>query len=179
MWRPRRYLHQPPPRVLQEWLLDTGSLTQRLLQSCQGKFRVDVVSLKWQRPMRNEARRLGLRLHQRALIREVRLLCNEQPWVFARTVIPFRTLKGALRYLVRLGTRPLGAVLFADPHMQREELELACINRNMSLFESAMPNGTANTSCIWGRRSVFYLENKPLLVSEIFLPGLPSHPLQR
>jgi chorismate-pyruvate lyase len=27
---------------------------------------------------------------------------------------------------------------------------------------------------IWGRRSVFYLAHKPLLVNEIFLPGIEN-----
>ncbi len=122
--------------------------------------------------MRNEARRLGLRVHQRALIRQVHLVCNDQPWVFARTVIPFTTLRGPLRHLVRLGTRPLGAVLFADPHMRRDELEMACIGTDLSLFQRAITS--PGEACVWGRRSVFYLRNRPLLVSEIFLPGIPK-----
>ena len=31
------------------------------------------------------------------------------------------------------------------------------------------------THTLWGRRSIFVLENKPLMVSEVFLPGAFSY----
>jgi chorismate--pyruvate lyase len=44
--------------------------------------------------MADEARALGLRLGAWAWIREVQLLGDGQPWVFARTLIPADTLRG-------------------------------------------------------------------------------------
>lgn len=161
---------------LLDWLLDPTSLTSRLQQSCIGQFRVEPVRQLWQRPMLNEAQALGARPHERCFVREVRLLCNDQPWVFARTVIPVRTLTGPRRRLSRLGNKPLGAVLFADPSMRRSGIEIAELLPGQPLFARATADSAKQPASIWGRRSAFFLNNKPLLVSEIFLPPICPHP---
>ena len=74
--------------------------------------------------MSNEARVLGMSMSGRALVREVQLLCNGVPWVYARTVIPRRTLSGRQSRLAHIKSRSLGAMLFADPSMRRGELQL-------------------------------------------------------
>ena len=128
--------------------------------------------------MLNEARQLKMRHGNYALIRQVHLLCNNQPWVFARTVIPARTLRGKQLRLARLGKKPLGAVLFADKSMQRTEMEIACILPGQPLYDLATGHQPPKQpQPIWGRRSVFFLHQRPLLVSEIFLPeiGDPVH----
>jgi chorismate--pyruvate lyase len=109
--------------------------------------------------------------HRRyALLREVHLLCDEQPWVFAHSVIPVQTLTGRHRRLAHLGERPLGAVLFSDKTLRRERVEITCILPGQRLFNEA----TAVLDCapedIWGRRSLFFVDDHPLLVSEFFLP---------
>lgn len=173
VWQPRRrLLGRNVPELAAQWLFDSSSLTRRVCEACAGRFRVDVLSQHWGRPMFNEARRLGLADRSIALIRQVHLLCDEQPWVFARTVIPRRTLSGPRRYLTQLGSRPLGAVLFADPSMRRDEVEVACIRPGQYAFDLATHKLDRQPRCIWGRRSVFFLERESLLVSEIFLPAL-------
>lgn len=154
------------------WLFDKGSLTARLVARCGGRFHVRVVSQTWQRPLRNEAQRLGIKPHRLALIRQVYLYCDDIPWVFARTVIPHKTLTGKQKFLAHLGSRPLGAVLFADPHMRRDEIEVTCLRTGERMYRDAVAMLPQPPDCVWGRRSVFYLNNKPLLVNEIFLPGV-------
>ena len=154
------------------WLLDQGSLTARLVARCEGRFHVRVMSQSWQRPLRNEAQRLGIKPHRLALIREVILYCDSTPWVFARTVIPHKTLTGKQKFLAHLGSRPLGAVLFADPHMRRDEIEVTCLHAGERMYQDAVAVLAQAPECVWGRRSVFYLNNKPLLVNEIFLPDI-------
>ena len=154
-----------------DWLLDASSLTRRLQQICEGRFQVRVLQQNWGRPFASERRTLGVKQGERVLIREVRLMCNDRPWVFARTIIPVRSLRGALRRLVYLGNKPLGAALFADPHMHRGKVEIARIGPDEQLFVLAN-DGMPYPEAIWGRRSVFWLHGKSLLVSEIFLPAL-------
>ena len=100
------------------------------------------------------------------------------PWVYARSVIPLQTLTGRLRKLRHLDSRPLGALLFSDPTMRREPLEWACIpaDTNQSLTSKLPPFDQP----IWGRRSVFTLSAKPLLVCEMFLPDFKpnEHPIR-
>lgn len=151
------------------WLLDPSSLTRRLQKACAGQFKVHVLNQNWGRPYREEARVLGLRGGAYANVREVYLLCHGQPCVFARTVIPARTLNGRYRRLTRLGSKSLGAVLFADKFTRRSDLEIACILPGQCLFERAVHGLRSRPPLIWGRRSLFHLAGKPLLLSEIFL----------
>ena len=175
-WYPQRqYLRRTIPADLAGWLLDTASLTQRLLQLCAGQFSVRVLSQSWGRPHCDEARVLGMRPEGRALIRQVQLLCGSRPWVYARTVIPATSMSGRLQRLAHLGSRPLGAMLFADPGMRRGRVELARITPGQALYAAALRRpGRRPPAAIWGRRSVFRITHKPLLVSEIFLPGFPA-----
>ena len=154
------------------WLVDDSSLTRRLQCACPGQFRVEVLSQRMERPMLSEARALQRPPREIALVRQVRLLCNETPWVFARTVIPLPSLRGGLHRLALLGSKPLGAVLFADPRMQRQPLEIARITPRHRLYRMAGPTTNGDKASLWGRRSVFRLRGNPLLVSEFFLPSL-------
>jgi chorismate--pyruvate lyase len=174
---PRWQAHSPIARhgasdELLDWLLDPTSLTRRLQQTCGGEFRVEPTGQFWQRPMLNEAQALGVLPHERCFVREVRLLCDDQPWVYARTVIPVRTLTGPRRRLSRLGKKPLGALLFADPSMYRSGIEIAKLAPGQPLFARATAGLSQVPASIWGRRSAFFLNHRPLLVSEIFLPAI-------
>ena len=169
---PTPFAQHGAPYNLLDWLLDPTSLTRRLQETCNGKFKVVPLSQKWQRPMLNESQALGVLPHEVSFVREVLLFCDDRPWVFARTVIPVRTLSGPRRRLARLGKKPLGALLFADPTMRRSGIEIAAIKPGQPLFQRATSQLTNKPDAIWGRRSAFYLNNKPLLVSEIFLPEI-------
>jgi len=168
----RRAIPEPDLR----WLLDPASLTRRILSVCRGRFRVDVLNQGFRRPHLNELQVLGMRAPDWGFVREVQLLCDEVPWVFARTVIPRHTLTGPHRRLTRLRSRPLGAVLFADPTMRRGPVEIARLTPGDKLYPVAMNRLGPTAPEIWGRRSVFTLSGKPLLVSEIFLPAIPPCP---
>ena len=170
----RQLPHQQPGPVLRDWLLDVGSLTRRVQRACAGRFRVRVEFQGLGRPRLDECLALHLRQPRRALIREVHLLCDDRPWVFARTVIPISTLRGRERRLAHLGERPLGAVLFADPHMTRGPVEVACVRPGQALYTAAVQGLRQRPAEIWGRRSVFRLGGKPLLVSEFFLTSPPA-----
>jgi chorismate--pyruvate lyase len=177
MWRPASRISRAAiPEHYRSWLLDTSSLTQRVMAACRGRFRVQVLSQAWHRPLVDERHRLDLHNDTRALVRQVRLLCDDQPWVYARTVIPRSTLRGGERRLAHLGARPLGAALFADPTMEREPMEIVQLITGQTLFDVATLGLAAPAKEIWGRRSVFRLSGKPLLVSEIFLAGIPASP---
>lgn len=171
-WLPaRHYLPSAAPAPIWDWLLDATSLTRRLQRICADCFHVRVLGQYWGYPLRSEGSVLAMRPGRRALLREVLLLCGDTPWVYARTVIPALTLRGPQRRLAHLGSKPLGAALFADPHMRRGEVEVARLVRGQQL-----PSGDSisliATETLWGRRSLFWVGGKPLLVSEFFLPAL-------
>lgn len=172
-WSPaRQCLRSTAPRHVWDWLLDGSSLTRRLQRICGGGFHVGVLYQGWGRPQASERCALGIKGGERAVIREVRLMCGERPWVFARSVIPVRSLRGAHRRLAYLGSKPLGAALFADPHLRRGEVEVAQIGPGEEFFARAVGPLSYNTDPVWGRRSVFWSHNGSLLVSEFFLPEM-------
>lgn len=172
VWRPRRLLRRGMvPATDWRCLTDPASLTQRVVAACGGQFRVHVIDQHWMRPLRNEALALGVPITQYALVRQVFLMCDDEPWVYARTVIPASTLTGRLRQLSKLRSRSLGAFLFADPAMSREELHIVHLTSRDKLFRRATARLRKKPDAVWGRRSVFRLSGKPLLVSEIFLPA--------
>jgi chorismate lyase len=154
------------------WLLDHSSLTRRLRLRCADGFHVKLLSLRLERPMLSESRALDRPPQEIALVRQVHLLCGDTPWVFARTVIPLPSLKGGLRRLTQLGNHSLGAVLFADPHMQRSPMEVARIAPQQRLYRRSRGVAIPDGNPVWGRRSVFCLHGNSLLVSEFFLPDL-------
>jgi chorismate--pyruvate lyase len=125
-------------------------------------------------PRLDEVRVLGMQHGEMAIVRQVLLLCGGNPWVYARTVIPVTSLRGKLQRLAGLGTRPLGGVLFADPGMRRGIVELAEILPGQAVYAAATGHMRQRPAAIWGRRSVFWISGKPLLVSEILLPDFPA-----
>ena len=162
------------PAGVAAWVRDRGSLTRAVRETCTGGFEVAVQSQGWGRPLPGEGAWLGLPPARVSLIREVKLLCAGEPWVFARTLIPVTSLRGAARRLSRLGNRPLGAVLFAGQHPRRQGVQVARITPQHALFHAACSHLDSPPAEIWGRRTLFLYAGKPLLVNEIFLPAIPA-----
>ena len=157
------------PADIENLLFDRSSLTARLIKKCPGRFRVEVLSVQRTTPTPDEIAALGLRSRSQAIIRQVLLYCDGTPWVYARTIIPLTSLRGSLRSLTRLGNKPLGAVLFADKTMRRSAMEITALKPDHMCYAWTRHGGN---QIIWGRRSVFWLQKKSLLVSEFFLPGV-------
>lgn len=155
---------------LKSWLDVPSSLTARLKHSCGPAFNVEVLAEGWERPTQEEQRRLELPRGRLAWVRTVMLRCGDEPWVFARTVMPLSSLRGAQRRLKHLGNRPLGSVLFARPDIRRGPLELREVAPDDALLRQwRVPTEGRR---LWARRSILAVANRPLLVMEVFLPGL-------
>jgi len=173
--RPWCGTHSVPPRTvptaLRAWLFDPSSLSRRLTRACPGGFRVLPLAQGWERPLPAERKVLALAPRERALVREVLLLCHDTPWVFARSVIPRRLLRGPGRRLAHLGTRPLGDLLFAMPGTRRDRVSVApAAGDPRTLARCARALGHRPEGA-WKRASVFRVRGRALLVSEIFLEG--------
>ena len=162
-------------RSLYGWLSDNGSLTQRLIEHCDGKFEVRLRAQRWKPPLLSESRLLDMKVGEYAMVREVELLCNGTPHVFARTLIPKSSLTGRASHLQGLGSKPLGALLFSDPTTRRSAIEYARLLASHRLYQWAMSSMPAIESELWGRRTLFCYAGKPLLVNEIFLPAICEH----
>ena len=130
------------------------------------------VEQRWGQPQTDEATLLGLRQHQSALLREVCLRCDGLPAVFAHSVLPRESLRAEWHDLGRLGARPLGAALFANASVVRTPLTYRKLLPGHTLYQRAVLVLQSRPPFLWARRSVFMLHGAPILVTEVFLPGV-------
>jgi chorismate lyase len=172
-WRPvGRYTSAALAADLRVWLTDNGSLTGQLVACGRGEFRVQRLYQGWDVPLPSERRLLALPPRQVALVREVALLLENDAVVFARSVFPIASLVGSLAHLRRLQNKSLGAILFKHPGMHRHPFELALMAGNCDY----LPASLHQSGPAWGRRSRFEIEEKKLMVSEVFLQAFtPWH----
>lgn len=164
-----------PPSALSPWLDETGSLTKRL-RSVYGKnLAVKLLFHHWKPAFTEECRQLKVPHHRYQLIREVLLHIDDSPLVLARTVLPELTISIAHRNLSHLGTRPLGEVIFAYPDLELRQRYFS--KAAPSCWSPAIQHEFQIEPAIWGRRTLYAIHNKPLLVSEFFLPAMFQDPI--
>ncbi len=165
------------PLALQEWLSDTGSLTRKLENELQypadHHLELQILADCKQNLVASE-KKFFRRPINRSRIREI-LLCDQgEPIVMARSVLPITSSIGSNHSILKLGHKPLCAVLFAKdlkgrfrPIRQIVRLDhhhpewKVCRSRYANLPKRA-----------WARRTLYQLNGHPLLVMEIFLPAL-------
>jgi len=148
-WRTFKAKDDVPALVL-PWLLDNSSLTAKL-KAKYTNFRVEVISQTENTPYDCELKLLGSAISDVIIVREVELMGEGLPVVFARSVIPQTS---DTKSLLAIGSRPLGEILFDDPAIYRDQLEVG------------------QHQGAWARRSTFIVGTTKLLVSEIFLERL-------
>lgn len=148
---------------LKNWLLDTGSLTERVQSLCrhfelvvlgQGQQDLHAAEQDWLGPNQGNVD-----------VREVLLCADGVPWVFARSVIPHALVDGEL---ADLGREPLGKRLFNDSRFTRTPFELCTLPA--PAIDPMLPR-----TALWGRRSRFERAGWRMIVAEVFLPAAPAY----
>ena len=157
--------------VMRPWLIDNGSLTARL-KVRYADFAVRPVLLRNAKAYTDEQTLLGLKANQHALIREVLLMDNNQPVVFAHSVLPRASLRGAWHKFGKLGNKPLGAALFANPKVKRTPLEYKKLARHHPISMRVAGHLKTSPKALWARRSIFSINCAKILVTEVFLEQL-------
>jgi chorismate--pyruvate lyase len=151
-----------------KWLIYDGSLTARL-KARYADFGVKPVLLKNASAFTDESALLFLKANQHALIREVILMGNTQPVVFAHSVLPRSSLRGAWYSLGKLGNKPLGAILFSNPKVKRTPLAYKKLPRQHPISMRVAEHLKTSPKVMWARRSTFSLGCARILVTEVFL----------
>lgn len=169
----RRGSRQQLPESVQSWAYEGGSLTQRLRDYYGSSVAVTILLHKWGMPYLTERKQLESPLQRFCLIREVMLHTKGKPLLLARTIIPEATIKVAHRNLAHLGTRPLGEVIFSYPDLERITMDLALIVPT-TWAGQARQIADINQP-VWGRRTVYAMQKRPMLVSEFFMPEILGH----
>lgn len=165
---------------LRTCLLNTGSLMANLKNFSLEQIHLDLQTQSYKKPHHDEAKKLGLRSGEFVLLREVFLKCNIVPWIYARTAIPIGTLQNIPR-LANLGDTPLGNYLFSNKFTYRGPIQIGTLKITHSPYKLIANICSNKDSVLWGRRSVFYIKNRSLLITEIFLPKamLPLDPMKK
>ena len=175
-WLPRPPRTTVPP-ALMSWLTDPSSLTARVKARCD-QFSVHLLRQKLGQALRDEAVLLGLRAGERVWVREVLLIADGRPVVFARSLLPARNVRGAWNLFQGFGARPLGAALFSDVAITRAPLACTRLDARDARYHRARSALCAQTPpvsltrALWGRRSLFCRHERALMVSEFFLPAI-------
>lgn len=110
------------------------------------------------------------------VVREVCLSADGQPYLIARTTLTSRKLQ-THPTIVELGNKALGTLLFSGPKpCPFTARDFAQLRHGHPLFDLVRMRDTTLQQAYWARRTLFWLFEEPLLVTEIFLPALVNHP---
>ena len=139
-------------KYIKSWLQEDGPITKRIKSS--DAFKLNLLMDKIDEVEDSEANFLGENLGM-IKTREVILMGNEEPKVFARSLIPLITIEKGFAKLGELGTKPLGDILFEKEIFKRTKIVFAKFRNDKKLF--------------WGRKSKYIVNNHPLSVMEVFL----------
>lgn len=175
------------PRGILPWLTDHDSLTAAVRARCS-ELRVRVLRQGLGRVLPDEAPLVGVRAGARVWVREVALVADGVPWVWARSVARPGDLRTAWCDLAGLGNRSLGAALFADPRVGRGNLLARALDRRDprgraawrclrgagAPASGASVRGSVPLSALWGRRSLFCRGHGRILVTEVFALAVPA-----
>ncbi len=160
----------PSDPLLRRLLEDRGSLTASLRAACGDQFGLDLIGEGLEPSSPEDRALLGTEsamLH----VRRVNMRCGPRLCICAVTLVPPETLL-AEPWLERLGSTPLGDALEARGGMRRLDFEFARAESTHPAFASALADADIRPAAMWARRSIFALSAGPLLVYELFLPGI-------
>ncbi|WP_158220659.1 chorismate--pyruvate lyase family protein [Paraferrimonas haliotis] len=165
-WQKFSQLRCQPYGILSQWLQSQDSLTERLKALDLG-FEVEVLGEQAMMLCDNEKTSTSDEVYW---VREVLLHLDNQPWIFARTVIPQSLLAISNIDFKQLGNRPLGEVLFNTTPFEQGPLTFAEHACDTPVFQ-AFAKDNVWSGALWGRRRPFHHQQKTLTVAETFLPA--------
>lgn len=149
---PKEFHNESIGAHVKSWLTETGPITNRIKSN--GTFKLELIKDEVGTVKRMDANFLGEDLGE-IKIREVLLLSNDKSKVFARSLIPIKTIEKGLSELGELGSKPLGDILFEKEIFKKIETVFAKFSESGNLY--------------WGRKSKYLVKVYPLSVMEIFL----------
>jgi len=156
------------PGSVQDWVADTGSLTQRCINAFGKNYHLKLLSEEWGYPNLLEQDLLELSPKDTVKIREIFLCNGNTPVVFGHSIFPESILKNDELNLNTLGTQSLGRQLFSHPNCHRSDIFVAQITRETELFQAATKNNAVDLKKLWARYSVFSINHSKLMVYEVF-----------
>ena len=156
---------------LRSWLTNHNSMTQRLKQQTHETPIVQLLRQGWQYPAHDEAQMLHLPYRQKAWIREVYLLIQQQQWLYGRSVFSTYRPNHSTYHLRRLQENSLGNYLFAQPQLTRSRFVFAKLTPSQDEYQRAIADLNITPTHLWSRRSCFSVAKRSILLTETYLPA--------
>ena len=166
------------PAEHQLWLAHVGSMTRLMRQHAQSQFDLTVVREQVGMATSRECELLNITTAD-VYAREIVMLVDGAPWLYARSVFPTQVTELADQSLLELGNQPLGRLFFHSESDIRGEtnprrsIEIGYLPKEHELLQGEMFPVSVEQP-LYARRSTFTYQDMPALVQEVFLP---AHPL--
>lgn len=152
-----------PSTSMAQWLTKPYILNKTLEQA-HGSIQVQVLYQGFNEAFEHEHELLKNEKRDRPFfVREVYLKQDEKILTYGRVVMPEVTYLNNKTKILELKNKPFGKhILYSHPNYTRSEFEYAYIQYN--------------EHPLWGRRSLFYLNADPLIVTEFYMTELGPYP---
>ena len=137
---------------IKSWLVEKGPITKRI--KSEESFQLNLLKDEISYVEDVEKEFLDV-ISNNIKVREVILMGNNIPRVYAKSLIPVKTIENGFSRLGKLGTRPLGDILFEKEIFKKTDVVYAQFQDKDSIF--------------WGRKTKYIVKNMPLSVMEVFL----------
>jgi chorismate--pyruvate lyase len=108
-------------------------------------------------------------------VREVLLLADGRPVLYAHSVARSSSLRTAWRPLSKVGLRPVGDAIFDRHGTRRGPIRvrrLQSVDRLHRAASRALGAGAGRLPALWARRSPFVHAGEALWITEVFLPAI-------
>ena len=134
------------------WLNEPGSITSRIKSF--SNFRLKLLR---DGPGKVDANEDDLIVsnYEENNIREVVLYSDEEPLIYAKSIIPLETIRFGLDVLGNLKENPLGDILFSNSEIKKIYMLFAKFQSNEQIF--------------YGRKGIYTVKGYPFSICEIFL----------
>lgn len=158
-WQEPEVFHFPDSNI-RCWLLEKDSLSRRLAEQCE-ELSVEVFTNSKVPAVSLTAQEQAFLSNEACLLREVILRGDRHDWVYGRTLIPQTSLAAQPHDLENQGSLPLGVTVFNSEGAYRDGLQVAEVE--------------IAGEVLFARRSRLWMNERPMLVAEIFLPDAPIY----
>ena len=138
--------------LIRSWLIENGPITKRI--SAKENFTLNLIRDEIDEVDEIDKKYLGNIIGD-IKIREVILLGNKVPKVYAKSLIPVQTIEKGFSKLGSLGSKPLGDILFEKDIFIKIDVVYSTFTNELDTF--------------WGRKTKYTVKNLPFSVMEIFL----------
>ena len=138
--------------LIESWLIEDGPITKRI--SAKEDFELNLIRDEIGEVSEIDKNYLGVTKGD-IKVREVILMGNKTPKVYAKSLIPIRTIEKGFSKLGNLGNMPLGDILFEKDIFNKIDVLYSFFSYKSNIF--------------WGRKTKYLVKNLPFSVMEVFL----------